>query len=945
MDWLQDPLEQLQWGVLHWAATLFWNIDRLILMGAVLIHTIRKWITQPSGIINMVTTYLLQDEGSASLKTYIAGAILLALLLASFVFILRPLIGSDHNPVDLRKVFLWLAVGGYLFSSGPAFFSDMEQFRAQLSSSAYQVASSVNSNVGGGGGGGGEGQGYNNTQGEVPVGSSEPFSPTVQLFPNTTHIYNNNTQPEYTGVDVAAAYLFATQQDVNGTVNGGTGLPEAFENQYFTNNDTRPWPSNFDEPQRQAALSNALTGVVRISTGVVPSTFAIQQAIIFLALAIAAAVLIFSLPISLVFAFFTATEVIALSVVRAYVSLLIKTYVVAMILAIFMGFLKFWADSQNWVAFLGMSLLILFFSWQLAHLAVQTITQSLNVVTQAIGEATGTHMAYFDPIKMAGQTVGQATGLATTVGIAAATGGAGMAAGSLISGIGGMGIPGMKGMQTLGYGLTMDAVRNRRAGQRAEEEPDRSNQGEASAAGASGTSGEPGAGAPGTTGAAGAAKSDQPPASPQQQQRVTTYLEDKGIQPIVPVQSTVSSSSTGVTETSEPPSPPLPQSAASTLLPGTIPSPSNGSKHTGAASNATSAALMSIPATVQSGASTVDSKGSDKSKYDTPTFLRVRPVATTGKHSKDASNSTTMGSALAALMKAEGRGELPAALQSLPRPAQTALTGIASRGHQRHQHYQPREVAAIADAARTVSSVMQYQNIPPSTVPSYFLGSDGRVDLNSRGVRDTLEQAGMSSWAYSEDPQQRADLAHIIGVGLQLERTYNAVDIRAAIGQAVAEGGTADTAADLLDMSPSAWGGRYGSIQSVITQSPAYGLNSAGDVQSFISLTQDLTKQHSIEELAEGQVAGLSAEQQALLDRVRTRSQEIALEGSSANMDGSSVGAATLSLQSYLRDVRSVPAHLTAHVVPVAPIAPVVPSISASPPSSSPTTSKEETTS
>ncbi len=925
MDWLQDPLEQLQWGVLHWVATLFWNIDRLILMGAVLIHTIRKWITQPSGIINMVTTYLLQDEGSASLKTYIAGAILLALLLASFVFILRPLIGSDHNPVDLRKVFLWLAVGGYLFSSGPAFFSDMEQFRAQLSSSAYQVASSVNGNVGGGGGGG---QGYNNTQGEVPVGGSEPFSPTVQLFPNTTHIYNNSRQPEYTGVDVAAAYLFATQEDVNGTVNGGTGLPEAFENQYFTNNDTRPWPSNFDDTQRQAALSNALTGVVRISTGVVPSTFAIQQALIFLALAIAAAVLIFSLPISLVFAFFTATEVIALSVVRAYVSLLVKTYVVAMILAIFMGFLKFWADSQNWVAFLGMSLLILFFSWQLAHLAVQTITQSLNVVTQAIGEATGTQMAYFDPIKMAGQTVGQAAGLAATVGIAAATGGAGMAAGSLISGIGGMGIPGMKGMQTLGYGLTMDAVRNRRAGQRAEEELERSNQGEAAAeeGGAPGAPGAPGAlgaGAltgPGTTVAA---RSTQPLAAPS--------LPSPLAAPSLP-------------------SPLAATSVLSTHSSGTPSSSSNGSRHTGAPNNSakTASMAMPVPVSVQDGALTVDGngKGKDKSKHDSPTLLRVRPAATPGKHGKDASNSTTMGFALAALMKSDGRGELPAALQTLPRAAQTALTGIASRGHSRHQ---PREVAAIADATRTVSSVMQYQNIPPTTVPSYFLGPDGRVDLNSKGVRDTLEQAGLSSWANSEDPQQRADLAHIIGVGLQLERTYNAGDIQAAIGQAVAEGGTADTAADVLEMSPSAWGGRYGSIQSVITQSPAYGLNSAGDVQSFIALVQQQAQQHSIEELGEGQVSGLSVEQQALLDRVRTRAQEIAVEAR-VGVHGAEDTIGT-SLHGYLRDVRSVPARLTASAVPVAPmvpmvpIVPIVPSVPAPLSPATPAKSKEETTS
>lgn len=913
MDWLQDPLEQLQWGILHWVATLCWNLDRLLLMGAVLIHTVRKWITQPSGIINMVTTYLLQDEGSVSLKTYIAGAILLALLLASFVFILRPLIGSDHNPVDLRKVFIWLAVVGYLFSTGPAFFSDMEQFRAQLSSSAYQVASSVNGNVGGGG------KGYNNTQGEVPVGSSEPFSPTVQLFPNTTHVYDSNSrQPEYTGVDVAAAYLFATQEDVNGTVNGGTGLPEAFENQYFTNDNTRPWPSNYNEPQRQAALSNALTGVVRISTGIVPSVFAIQQAIIFLALAIAAAVLIFSLPISLVFAFFSATEVIALSVVRAYVSLLIKTYVVAMILAIFMGFLKFWADSQNWVAFLGMSLLILFFTWQLAHLAIQTITQSLNVVTQAIGEATGTQMKYFDPIGAAGQTVGQGVGLAATVGIAAATGGAGMAAGSLVSGLGGvgvgMGIPGMRGMQTLGYGLTMSAVRNKRehrAGQDADENPDQSNQSNQSRQGQRAEAGVSGPSR--ASGPSGSARS-----------KGAQSVGGAGVRNAIVGGTSLIIPGTYTNGTSQI------QDALGTT-------PSNGSKQPSAANIIAKDALTARHSTTTQGAvpnaDKVENDLGDKKKYSAPpslSSLRVRPVGAPGNKSgtsgtsrgtQSVSASATLGSALAALVRSEGRGELPAPLQALPRAAQTALRGIAGR-----EGYQPREIASIADAAHTVAGVMQYQGIPAGAVPGYFLGPDGSVDLNSKGVHDTLEQAGLSSWALSDDPQRRADLAYVIGVGLQLERTYNADNIRGAIGQAVSTGGTADTAADQLQMSPSAWGSRYGSVQSVVSHSPSYGLTNPTEVQSFI----DLTQAHPIEELVEGRAAGLSAEQQALLDRVRARAEEVAIEegaGSNSNSNGKREGSgtATSTLQSYLRDVRSIPKSITAPGVPGVPAVPGVP--------------------
>src|SRR5690349_7936353 len=123
MDWIAEPLDRLQWALWHFLTTIFWAVDRLVLIGAVLIHSLRRWVTDPDGVIDLVTASMLQGEPAASLKTFIAGAILLALLLAAFIFILRPLIGQGHSPVDLRKIFLWLVFAGYLFSTGGAFFT------------------------------------------------------------------------------------------------------------------------------------------------------------------------------------------------------------------------------------------------------------------------------------------------------------------------------------------------------------------------------------------------------------------------------------------------------------------------------------------------------------------------------------------------------------------------------------------------------------------------------------------------------------------------------------------------------------------------------------------------------------------------------------------------------------------------------------------------------
>jgi hypothetical protein len=54
-----------------------------------------------------------------------------------------------------------------------------------------------------------------------------------------------------------------------------------------------------------------------------------------------------------------------------------------------------------------MSLVILFFTWQFVSLAIQTITGSLNVITGAIGTATGTRLAYVDPPGAAAGAVAQ----------------------------------------------------------------------------------------------------------------------------------------------------------------------------------------------------------------------------------------------------------------------------------------------------------------------------------------------------------------------------------------------------------------------------------------------------------------------------------------------------------------------------------------------------------
>src|SRR5690349_14102310 len=207
LDWLQEPLEQVQWSLEQVVATLFWNLDRQLLIGAVLIHSVRKWITNPGGIIDLALTELLVNSGSAVIKNLVAGAVVLALLGAAMFVALRPLLGAQFPGIDPRKVLVWFAVAAYLFAAGPGFVRDLEAFRAGLGSAAYQAAASVNQTV--------SGVGYNNTGGEVPPDGAGYMNAATPLFAATTHLTTN--PGEITGVDVAGSDLFARQAAINST--------------------------------------------------------------------------------------------------------------------------------------------------------------------------------------------------------------------------------------------------------------------------------------------------------------------------------------------------------------------------------------------------------------------------------------------------------------------------------------------------------------------------------------------------------------------------------------------------------------------------------------------------------------------------------------------------------------------------------------------------------
>jgi hypothetical protein len=263
--------------------------------------------------------------------------------------------------------------------------------------------------------------------------------------------------------------------------------------------------------------------------------------------------------------------------------------------------------------------------------------------------------------------------------------------------------------------------------------------------------------------------------------------------------------------------------------------------------------------------------------------------------------------ALAALPTSGATEDLPAVLRDLPPATQDALARIGAR-------YSPDAMAGVVNGVRSVVEEFQQQGAG-AAIPARFLDADGNLVAASPGLAAAVQQAGPAVQPFTADATGQADLVQLASAGLGLQRTFAPDVIAGAIGQAVEQGGTANSAAAILEVAPgAAWGSRYGAVQSVIRQAPDFGLTSAGDVQRFIVLAQE----YAPGALLADSPTKLPADDAALIRRVQTYA--------GLSSGGPAGEGSTTAYRSFLEDVRAIPTTVTAPVVPTAlPASPAPP--------------------
>ena len=394
-------LQQLYWLVEGIAAWLWATPVRGLIYSGYIIQVITDWL-RTDGFGPLIA---LGAETGDQLLIPVATV---AVFLAGLQYVLAA--WFKVNVVEPRSALAWLLGALVFYASAAELYTATEQLRMAITSAFYQAV-------------------Y-----DPGAGTSVRDSLQIQLQATSGAIVNGDLDPVMgalqdnfgadfetdvgiDGLDVALAFIMADAEDFRSMPEP---LPEEFA-AYYYDPDIGPSEYLVMTPQERAqSVNRAMRGVGRLMMGTIVITFGILEQLVNLFLALAAAILFVTMSVALLFALFQRTNLIARSILDAWIELLVFSAVVSAMQSFTVVLLTLVASSGNPTLVQGATLLGLLLMSLWLFGAVRAVSSALNRIFSAIGQATGLSGR---PQDITATVVSAGVGAA----IGAATGGAGLA--------------------------------------------------------------------------------------------------------------------------------------------------------------------------------------------------------------------------------------------------------------------------------------------------------------------------------------------------------------------------------------------------------------------------------------------------------------------------------------------------------------------------------------
>ncbi|MBA3469130.1 MAG: hypothetical protein H0T53_05745 [Herpetosiphonaceae bacterium] len=343
-DWIERPIHEAIYKIEQSIAQVTWGFDRSGLLVIDLIDRFRH------GLVTQGFTTAL-DQVATSTIGISRPVFELALVVFLLCIIAMPVV--SFRWINLKKamfLFFVIPIGLPLLAGG---FQDIDAARGELGATFYaNIYTRANFDMLP------DDMGGNGTVSDM--GELTDFS---------------NERDGYTGVrgvDVAAAYLYARRQDV---FNPSASLPEDFKQRYFFL-DVGEFEGK-SKNERWDQISTSADGITRTVYGLILILFAFLEALVNLGFTLTLGFLLIAFMISLLFAYFSLFEGMAISILKKLADLFLQSWSISAVQALVLAALVKVATSGNGIAVLGMGLLAL-------GIQMMFVTVAWNAVLTAV---------------------------------------------------------------------------------------------------------------------------------------------------------------------------------------------------------------------------------------------------------------------------------------------------------------------------------------------------------------------------------------------------------------------------------------------------------------------------------------------------------------------------------------------------------------------------------
>ncbi len=324
-DWIDQPIHEAIYKIEQSIAQVTWGLDRSGLYAIDLVDRFRH------GLVTTGFTSAL-DQVAASTIGISRPVFELVLVIFLLCIIVMPVV--SFRWVNLKKalflVFV-IPIGLPLLAGG---FQDIDAARGDLGTTFYtNIYTRANFDM-------------------VPDdGDNGTISDMGELtdFSNERDGYGG-----VRGVDVAAAYLYASREDV---FSPSSWLPEDFKQKYFFLEVGEFENKNKDERWNQ--ISTSASGITRTIYGIFLIIFAFLESMVSLGFTLTLGFLLIAFMISLLFAYFSLFEGMAITILKKLADLFLQSWAISAVQALVLAALVKVATSGNGIAVLGMGLLAL----------------------------------------------------------------------------------------------------------------------------------------------------------------------------------------------------------------------------------------------------------------------------------------------------------------------------------------------------------------------------------------------------------------------------------------------------------------------------------------------------------------------------------------------------------------------------------------------------------